>query len=79
MGARLIFHCLLELQRQGASGLVEHAVLLGTPVSCRWVGVPCCHLAGQKYTCPSSALLASEWCTGFSVVQACDVYAHTQH
>ncbi len=33
MGARLIFHCLLELSRCGARGLVESAVLLGTPVS----------------------------------------------
>ncbi|KXZ41235.1 hypothetical protein GPECTOR_625g721 [Gonium pectorale] len=39
MGARLIFHCLLELSRCGARGLVESAVLLGTPVSAnegRW-------------------------------------------
>ncbi|GLI68120.1 hypothetical protein VaNZ11_012459 [Volvox africanus] len=39
IGARLIFHCLLELSRCGARGLVESAVLLGTPVSAneaRW-------------------------------------------
>ncbi|EFJ45907.1 hypothetical protein VOLCADRAFT_34144, partial [Volvox carteri f. nagariensis] len=39
IGARLIFHCLLELNRCGARGLVESAVLLGTPVSAneaRW-------------------------------------------
>jgi hypothetical protein len=29
---RLIFHCLLELCRCRAKGIVEHAVLLGTPV-----------------------------------------------
>jgi pimeloyl-ACP methyl ester carboxylesterase len=32
MGARLVFHCLLELCRQGARGVVEHAVLMGCPV-----------------------------------------------
>ncbi|GIL79675.1 hypothetical protein Vretifemale_8971, partial [Volvox reticuliferus] len=39
IGARLIFHCLLELSRCGARGIVESAVLLGTPVSAneaRW-------------------------------------------
>ncbi len=35
MGARLIFHCGLELARHGAAGLLEHVVLLGTPVSLR--------------------------------------------
>ena len=40
MGARLMFHCLLELSRMAADGapargLVENVVLLGTPVSCR--------------------------------------------
>ena len=29
---RLVFHCLLELCRCQAKGVVEHAVLLGTPV-----------------------------------------------
>ena len=29
---RLVFHCLLELCRCQAKGIVEHAVLLGTPV-----------------------------------------------
>lgn len=33
MGARLVFHCLLELCRQGARGVVQHAVLMGCPVS----------------------------------------------
>eukprot|EP00892_Ulva_mutabilis_P001645 jgi/Ulvmu1/11481/UM077_0025.1 len=33
MGARLVWYCLLELYRQGARGVVEHAVLLGAPVS----------------------------------------------
>lgn len=33
IGARLIFHCLLELARCGARGIVESVVLLGTPVS----------------------------------------------
>lgn len=33
IGARLIFHCLLELSRCGARGIVESAVLLGAPVS----------------------------------------------
>lgn len=33
IGARLIFHCLLELSRCGARGIVESVVLLGTPVS----------------------------------------------
>ncbi|CAL8463668.1 g3202 [Coccomyxa elongata] len=32
MGARLVFHCLLELCRCRAKGIVEHAVLLGAPV-----------------------------------------------
>lgn len=32
MGARLVFHCLLELCRQGARGVVQHCVLLGCPV-----------------------------------------------
>lgn len=32
MGARLIFHCLLELCRLGARGIVQDVVLLGTPV-----------------------------------------------
>ena len=39
MGARLVFSCLLELCRQGARGIVQHAVLLGCPVGCevlRW-------------------------------------------
>jgi len=35
MGARLCFHCLLELERLGCRGVVEHCVLLGTPVSAR--------------------------------------------
>ncbi|KIY98379.1 putative membrane protein [Monoraphidium neglectum] len=40
MGARLMFHCLLELDRLAAEGaptrgLVENVVLLGAPVSCR--------------------------------------------
>lgn len=35
MGARLIFHTLLELERLGARGCVEHAILLGAPLSCR--------------------------------------------
>jgi hypothetical protein len=37
MGARLVFHCLLELHRAGAAGrgIVENVVLLGTPVSIR--------------------------------------------
>ncbi len=37
MGARLVFHCLLELCRQGARGVVQHAVLMGCPVR-RWRG-----------------------------------------
>ncbi|KAK9817178.1 hypothetical protein WJX72_010703 [[Myrmecia] bisecta] len=40
MGARLVFHCLLELCRHNAKGIVEHAVMLGMPVSTRherWV------------------------------------------
>lgn len=35
-----MFHCLLELSRLKAKGIVEHAVLLGTPVGVipeRWV------------------------------------------
>ncbi|KAK9789219.1 hypothetical protein WJX73_001120 [Symbiochloris irregularis] len=32
MGARLIYHCLLELARCRCKGAVEHAVMLGTPV-----------------------------------------------
>lgn len=32
MRCRLVFHCLLELYRCQAKGIVEHAVLLGTPV-----------------------------------------------
>ena len=32
MGARLVFHCLLELCRLGARGVVQHAVLMGAPV-----------------------------------------------
>ncbi|KAK9909726.1 hypothetical protein WJX75_006627 [Coccomyxa subellipsoidea] len=35
MGARLIFHCLLELCRHNAKGVVEHVVLMGVPVSTR--------------------------------------------
>lgn len=35
MGARLIFHCLLELYRNGCHGIVEEVVLLGAPVSIR--------------------------------------------
>mmetsp|Transcript_13483 Transcript_13483/g.38293 ORF Transcript_13483/g.38293 Transcript_13483/m.38293 type:complete len:135 (-) Transcript_13483:97-501(-) len=35
MGARLIFHCLLELYRNEYLGIVEEVVLLGTPVSIR--------------------------------------------
>jgi hypothetical protein len=36
-GARLIFHCLEELDKAGADGrgIVENAVLLGTPISNR--------------------------------------------
>jgi hypothetical protein len=39
MGARLVVHCLLELCRQGARGVVQHAVLMGAPVgteAVRW-------------------------------------------
>ena len=32
MTRRLVFHCLLELCRCRAKGIVEHAVLLGAPV-----------------------------------------------
>lgn len=32
MGARVVFHCLLELCRLGARGIVQDAVMLGTPV-----------------------------------------------
>jgi hypothetical protein len=42
MGARLVFHCCLELERHGAAGLLEHVVLLGSPVSVRherWAAV----------------------------------------
>eukprot|EP00884_Botryococcus_braunii_P013340 jgi/Botrbrau1/22006/Bobra.0024s0022.1 len=35
MGARLVFHCLLELCRHNAKGLVETAVVVGVPVSTR--------------------------------------------
>ncbi|WIA28167.1 hypothetical protein OEZ86_010735 [Tetradesmus obliquus] len=35
MGARLIFHTLLELSRLGAHGCVENVILLGAPLSCR--------------------------------------------
>ena len=35
MGARVVFHCLLELERLKGQGLVEHAIMLGAPVSCR--------------------------------------------
>jgi pimeloyl-ACP methyl ester carboxylesterase len=33
MGARLAFHCLLELARHGARGVIQDVVLLGAPVS----------------------------------------------
>ena len=33
IGARLVFHALLELERQGKRGLVENAILIGSPVS----------------------------------------------
>lgn len=36
MGARLVFHCLLELSRMGLRGCVENVILLGAPLSCRW-------------------------------------------
>ncbi|KAK9823941.1 hypothetical protein WJX72_006533 [[Myrmecia] bisecta] len=39
IGARVIYHCLLELCRCNCKGIVEHAVLLGTPenlVAERW-------------------------------------------
>jgi hypothetical protein len=55
MGARLMFHCLLELSRLAeagvsSKGLVENVVLLGTPVSGRpdrwaageWLGARAC-------------------------------------
>jgi len=32
MGARAVFHCLLELHRLGKRGIVQHVVLMGTPV-----------------------------------------------
>jgi hypothetical protein len=35
MGARLVFHCLLELARLGLRGCVENVILLGAPLSCR--------------------------------------------
>lgn len=35
MGARLVFHCLLELSRLGLRGCVENVILLGAPLSCR--------------------------------------------
>jgi hypothetical protein len=47
MGARLIFHCLLELARapnRAGLGIVENVVLLGTPVSIRaerWTAARC--------------------------------------
>lgn len=40
MGARLVFHCLLELARNNCKGIVESVVLLGCPVSLqqeRWM------------------------------------------
>ncbi len=33
MGARLIYHCLLELARFNGRGIVESAILLGTTVT----------------------------------------------
>lgn len=33
MGARLVYHCLLELCRFNCKGIVEHAVLLGCTVT----------------------------------------------
>lgn len=32
LGARLVFYCLLELERHNARGIVEHAIMLGAPV-----------------------------------------------
>ncbi|GAX74427.1 hypothetical protein CEUSTIGMA_g1876.t1 [Chlamydomonas eustigma] len=33
IGARLIFHCLLELERLGRRGIVQSVVLMGSPIS----------------------------------------------
>lgn len=33
LSCRLVVHCLLQLCRCQAKGIVEHAVLVGTPVS----------------------------------------------
>lgn len=41
MGARLVFHCLLELSRLGLRGCVENVILLGAPLSCRCVCLVC--------------------------------------
>lgn len=50
MGARLVFHCLLELERLGLSGCVENAILLGSPVSCRWEGPVLISLLNATHT-----------------------------
>jgi hypothetical protein len=45
MGARLIFHCLLELGRLGLKGCVENVILLGAPLSCRCARARSTHAA----------------------------------
>lgn len=42
MGARLVFHCLLELAKLGLRGCVENVILLGAPLSCRWASGGAC-------------------------------------
>jgi len=55
MGARLIFHCLLELYRHDCRGIVEEVVLLGTPVSIR-----------ENRWAMARSVVASRFVNGFS-------------
>eukprot|EP00878_Enallax_costatus_P040084 GHUV01046067.1.p1 GENE.GHUV01046067.1~~GHUV01046067.1.p1 ORF type:complete len:181 (+),score=32.27 GHUV01046067.1:281-823(+) len=56
MGARLVFHCLLELSRVGARGCVENVILLGAPLSCR-----------PDRWCAARSVVAGRLINGYSV------------
>lgn len=56
MGARLVFHCLLELARLGLRGCVENVILLGAPLSCR-----------PDRWCAARSVVAGRLINGYSV------------
>lgn len=82
MGARLVFHCLLELARLGLRGCVENVILLGAPVSCRCglnnvlrMDVMYCSRCNViMCQCCSCSCAACGWCVSACGCEYCAMY-----